>query len=76
MLPEFETSVPDSLASVVYALGLPWEYLDPYAFPPVAILGKVVAKLKDYPCRRIIKRPARDAIWEKRLRQIRIFFSQ
>ena len=33
---------------------LPSENRDPYAFPPVAILGKVVAKLWDYPCRRII----------------------
>ena len=26
----------------------------PYAFPPAAILGKVVEKLQDYPCNRII----------------------
>ena len=25
-----------------------------YAFPPVAILGKVMKKLQDYPCRRVI----------------------
>ena len=30
------------------------EGLDPYAFPPAAILGKVVEKLQDYPCNRII----------------------
>ena len=29
-------------------------FLDPYAFPPAAILGKVVEKLQHYPCRRII----------------------
>ena len=28
--------------------------LGPYAFPPAAILGKVVEKLQDYPCNRII----------------------
>ena len=28
--------------------------LDPYAFPPAAILGKVVEKLQDYPCNRMI----------------------
>ena len=33
---------------------LSWENLDPYAFPPAAILGKVVEKLQDYPCNRII----------------------
>ena len=30
------------------------EDLDPYAFPPAAILGKVVEKLQDYPSNRII----------------------
>ena len=36
------------------ALSLSWEDLDPYAFQPAAILGKVVEKLQDYPCNRII----------------------
>ena len=36
------------------ALSLPWEDLDPYAFPPTAILGKVEMKLRDYLCKRII----------------------
>ena len=36
-------------AWAVDALSLSWEDLDPYAFPPVAILGKVVEKLQDYP---------------------------
>ena len=40
--------------SAVDALTLSWENLDPYAFPPAAILGKVVEKLQDYPFRRII----------------------
>ena len=47
--------VPDPLAWAVDALGLSWEDLDPYAFPLVAILGKVVEKLQDYPCSRIIR---------------------
>ena len=46
--------VPDCLAWAVDALSLPWEALDPSAFPSVAILGKVVAKLRKYPCRRKI----------------------
>ena len=33
---------------------LPWEDLEPYDFSLVAILGKVVEKLQDYPFRRII----------------------
>ena len=41
-------------AWAVDALSLSWENLDPYAFPPAAILGKVVKKLQDYPCSRII----------------------
>ena len=40
--------------SGVDALSLSWEDLDPYAFPLAAILGKVVEKLQDYPCNRII----------------------
>ena len=46
--------VPDPLATAVDALSLPWEDLDAYAFPPAAILGKVVEKLQDTPCKRII----------------------
>ena len=53
-LPRFVSPVPDPQAWAVDALSLPWEDLDPYAFPPTAILGKVVAKLRDQPCRRII----------------------
>ena len=53
-LVQFVSSVPDPLAWAVSALTLPWEDLDPYAFPPVTILGKLVEKLQDYPCRRII----------------------
>ena len=53
-LPQFVSPVPDSLAVAVDALTLPWEELDAYAFPPTAILGKVVEKLLDSPCKKII----------------------
>ena len=53
-LPQFVSPVPDPQAWAVDALSLYWEGLDPYAFPPAAILGKVVEKLQDYPCNRII----------------------
>ena len=53
-LPQFVSPVPDSLAVAVDALTLSWEGLDAYAFPPTAILGKVVEKLQDSPCRRLI----------------------
>ena len=52
-LPLFVSPVPDPLATAVDALSLPWEDLDAYAFPPAAILGKVV-KLQDTPYKRII----------------------
>ena len=44
----------DPLAWAVDTLSLQWEDLDSYAFPPVAILRKVVEKLQDHPCTRII----------------------
>ena len=50
----FVSPVPDHLATAVDALTLPWEDLDAYAFPPTVILGKVVEKLQDSPCKRII----------------------
>ena len=53
-LPQFVPLVPDPQAWTVDALSLSWENLDPYAFPPAAILGKVVEKLQDYRCNRII----------------------
>ena len=45
-LPQFVSPVPDSLAVAVD--------LDAYAFPPTAILGKVVEKLVHSPCKRLI----------------------
>ena len=53
-LPQFVSPVPDPQAWAVDALSLSWEDLDPYAFPPATILGKVVEKLQDYPCNGII----------------------
>ena len=53
-LPLFVSPVPDTLAVAVDALTLPWEDLDAYAFPPTALLGKVVEKLQDSPCKRLI----------------------
>ena len=53
-LPLFVSPVPDPLATAVDALSLPWEDLDAYAFPRAAIFGKVVEKLQDSACKRII----------------------
>ena len=45
-LAQFVSPVPDPLVWTGDALSLSWEDLDPYAFPPVAILGKVMVKLQ------------------------------
>ena len=48
-LPLFVSPVLDPLATAVDALSLPWEDLDAYAFPPAAILGKVVERFAGLP---------------------------
>ena len=53
-VPQFVSPAPDTMATAVDALSLSWEGLDAYAFPPTAILGKVVEKLQDTLCTRII----------------------
>ena len=52
--PQFLSPIPDPMATAVDALSLSWDDLDAYAFPPAAILGKVVEKLHDTPYRRMI----------------------
>ena len=42
------------VATAVDALSRPWLDLKAYTFPPSAILGKVVEKLQDSPCKRIM----------------------
>ena len=53
-LAQFVSPALEPQAGASDALSLSWEDLDPYAFPPTAILGKVVEKLQDYPFKRII----------------------
>ena len=53
-LTEFVSPVQTPPAWALDALSLPWEDVDSYTFPPVAILGKVVEKLQSSPCRRNI----------------------
>ena len=53
-LPQFVSPVPDQTAWAVDALSISWEDLDPYLFPPTALLGKVMSKIRDNPCRRAI----------------------
>ena len=53
-LSQFVSPVPDPSAWAVDALSLSWENLDPYAFPPTALLNRVLSKIRDNPCRRVI----------------------
>ena len=53
-LSKFVSPVPDPQAWAVDALTVPWENLDLYAFPPVALLGKVRSKLSDHLRKRVI----------------------
>ena len=53
-LPQFVSPVPDPNAWAVDSLSLSWENLDPYAFPPTALLGRVLSKVKDSPCKRMV----------------------
>ena len=53
-LPSFVSPVPDQTAWAVDALSLSWEHLNAYAFPPVSLLPKVISKIRDQGCRRMI----------------------
>ena len=53
-LPKFVSLVPDQKALAIDALSLSWEGLDLYGFPPVALLGKVIAKLLEQNFKRFI----------------------
>ena len=56
-LPWFVFPVLDWLTWQIDALNLPWQGLDAYAFPLVAVLGQVVSKLLDLGCPRMILIP-------------------
>ena len=50
-LPTYVSPIPDPQAWAVDALKIPWENLVAYAFPPTALLPKVVQKLQSQTCR-------------------------
>ena len=50
----YVSPIPDSQAWAVDALNLPWENLVAYAFPPTALLPKVIQKLQSQICRIIL----------------------
>ena len=53
-LPKYVSPVPYQAAWAVDALNLQWETLEVYAFPPVSLLGKVLSKVIDQGCHRMI----------------------
>ena len=53
-LPKFDSPVSDPTAWAVDAPSLPWQDLDAYAFPPVALLSQVISKIVEQGCRRMI----------------------
>ena len=57
--------VPDPLAWGVNALSLSWEDLDPYTFPPAAILGKVVKLQESFKPKSTSMSPRATAIKEQ-----------
>ena len=54
ILAQFVSPVPDPLVWAVNALSLSWEDPDPYAFPLVAMLGRVVVKTTGVPFEKIV----------------------
>ena len=53
-LPLYVSPIPDPQAWAVDSLNIPWENLVAYAFPPTALLPKVVQKLQSQICRIIL----------------------
>ena len=53
-LPLYVSPIPDPQAWAVDALNIPWENLVAYAFPPTALLPKVIQKLQSQVCRLIL----------------------
>ena len=56
-LPTYVSPILDPQAWAVDALNIPWENLVAYAFPPTALLPKVVQKLQSQTCRIILIAP-------------------
>ncbi|XP_041364357.1 uncharacterized protein LOC121379771 [Gigantopelta aegis] len=54
----FVSLVPDPLALEYDALSMDWTGLDFYAFPPPVLLGKVLAKIRQQPCRVTLVAPS------------------
>ena len=87
-LPLYVSPIPDPQAWAVDALNIPWENLVAYAFPPTALLPKVVQKLQSQMCRLLLIAPgwpSKPWFWDlvemsldvpRRLPQIRTLLKQ
>lgn len=49
--------IPSPLAWAVDALSVPWQNLDAYAFPPIALIPKVLQHMKKFHCQLILIAP-------------------
>ena len=56
-LPLYVSPVPDPNAMAVDALNISWQALDGYAYCPVALIPKLVQKMRTYACRMIVVAP-------------------
>ena len=56
-LPTFVSPIPDPLAYDVDALSMNWTNIYAYAFPPTAILHRVLARIPQFPCRILLIAP-------------------
>ena len=56
--PQFVSPIPDETALAVDALSISWKGLRAYAFPPLALLTKVVTKVREAPCELFLVAPA------------------
>jgi len=54
----YVSPIPDPKAFAIDALSLDWKGMGMYAFPPTAILTKVLEKVKLQPCRMVLIAPA------------------
>ena len=61
-LPLYVSPVPDPKAWDIYALNINWTGLTAYAYPPTALLYRVIQKIMTLPDHRNIPRLARDAL--------------
>ena len=56
-LPTFCSWRPDAQAYAIDSLAISWTGMEAYAFPPIALVSKVLAKLKNHQCRLILIAP-------------------